>query len=135
MLIHINENILDDEGNIDQYKIDLVARMGGNWYSRSRNGLFEVEKPLRTLGIGVDKIPQNILSSDVLTGNDLGLLGNVEKIPEYRQVVEFKKEFLDSMIENTDPEMKRRILHEEAKHKLSKGKILEAWMTLLSETI
>src|SRR5690554_7843172 len=55
--LHIKENILDDDGAIDPFKIDTVSRLGGNWYSRAKHGLFEVPKPLRTLGIGVDKLP------------------------------------------------------------------------------
>ena len=79
--IHINKNVLDENGSIDQHKIDTVARMGGNWYSRANMGMFEVEKPLRTLGIGVDNLPQTIRESKILTGNDLGRLGNVETLP------------------------------------------------------
>src|SRR5690606_19857864 len=70
--MHVREDILDPEGKIDQHKIDLVARMGGNWYSRAQMGLFEVPKPLTTLGIGVDAIPEEIRNSSILTGNDLG---------------------------------------------------------------
>ncbi len=79
--MHFDEEILDENGQIDQHKIDLVARMGGNWYSRANMGMFEVPKPLSSLGIGVDQIPENIRSSKVLTGNDLGKLGNVEALP------------------------------------------------------
>ena len=79
LLIHVDENILDANKNIDPNKIDLVSRMGGNWYCRaSGNTLFEVEKPIATMGIGIDKIPAHIRNSKVLTGNNLGQLGNVE---------------------------------------------------------
>ena len=80
--LHLDESILDEEGRVDPLKIDTVARMGGNWYSRAKAGLFEVEKPLRTLGIGVDALPEAIRFSKVLTGNDLGMLANVEQLPE-----------------------------------------------------
>lgn len=80
--VHINENILDPEGGIDLLKIDTVARMGGNWYSRAKEGMFEVPKPLRTLGIGVDALPKAIRESKILTGNDLGRLANIEILPE-----------------------------------------------------
>lgn len=80
--LHLDENILDENGRIDPLKIDTVARMGGNWYSRAKSGLFEVEKPLRTLGIGVDALPEGIRFSKVLSGNDLGMLANVEQLPE-----------------------------------------------------
>ena len=79
--LHIDEAILDSDGRIDPFKIDSVARMGGNWYSRAREGMFEVPKPLATLGIGVDALPIDIQKSAVLTGNDIGLLANVEAFP------------------------------------------------------
>ena len=84
--LHINEVILDSEGKIDPLKIDTVARMGGNWYSRAKEGLFEVPKPLRTLGIGVDSLPIDVQNSTVLTGNNLGLLANVEQFPSEENI-------------------------------------------------
>ena len=71
--IHIKEEILDENGMIDQYKIDLVSRLGGNWYSRSNQGLFEVEKPLTTLGVGVDAIPDFIKKSIFFDGLRLSI--------------------------------------------------------------
>ena len=79
--MHIDESVLNANGGIDQHKIDLVSRMGGNWYSRANMGMFEVEKPLTTLGLGVDAIPQEAIESGVFSGNDLGVLGNVEQLP------------------------------------------------------
>ena len=80
--MHIDDEILNEEGIIDQQKIDLVGRMGGNWYVRaSGEALFEVPKPVRQKGIGVDQLPQRIRESHILSGNDLGMLGNVESIP------------------------------------------------------
>src|SRR5690606_15732003 len=87
--IHIDPNILAADGSIDQAKIDQVARMGGNWYTRANQGLFEVPKPLSTHGIGVDQLPEHIRLSTILTGNDLGKLGNVEVIPSKEEVNEF----------------------------------------------
>lgn len=131
--LHISEDILDDDGRIDQVKIDLVGRMGGNWYTRSSKGLFEVEKPLVTLGIGIDKIPEEIRLSKILSGNDLGMLGNVEELPTFKEVAAYKKENLDSLLDHGDAESIRTILHEEAKIKLSEGKVVDAWKTLLAE--
>jgi len=89
LLMHIDEDILDRDGKIDQYKIDQVARMGGNWYNRANMGMFEVPKPLTTIGIGVDALPEHIRNSTVLTGNDLGKLGNIEKIPTHTEALAF----------------------------------------------
>jgi flavin reductase (DIM6/NTAB) family NADH-FMN oxidoreductase RutF len=88
--LHVDESILDADGKIDPVKIDTVSRLGGNWYSRAKAGLFEVEKPLRTLGIGVDSFPEAIRLSKVLTGNDLGKLGNLEKLPSENELNAFK---------------------------------------------
>lgn len=87
--LHINEDILDEKGAIDQHKIDVVSRMGGSWYSRANMGMFEVPKPLSSLGIGVDAIPSAIKNSDILTGNDLGMLGNVDALPLQQDVDKF----------------------------------------------
>jgi len=90
--LHINEAVLDENGAIDQHKIDLVARAGGSYYSRAKEGFFEIPKPISTLGIGVDEIPLEIRNSTVLTGNDLGKLGNVEQLPSQENVDNFAKD-------------------------------------------
>ena len=81
--IHVGEEYLNEEGNLDQKKLDLVARLGGNWYSRNNEkNLFEVPKPLVTKGIGFDLLPNEIKYSNIFTGNDLGMLANTEQLPE-----------------------------------------------------
>lgn len=81
--IHIREEYLNEDGNLDQAKLDMVARLGSNWYSRNNeNNLFEVPKPLVTKGIGFDLLPEQIRFSKVFTGNDLGMLANIEILPE-----------------------------------------------------
>lgn len=135
LLIHINEDVLDDIGLIDQHKIDLVARMGYNWYCRaSGNSLFEVPKPLTTLGIGVDAMPEYIRKSKYLTGNHLGMLGNIEQLPDETSVNEFKLlELSDLFIKNQDnPNELEKILAETAISYLDKGMVEEAWKTLLA---
>ncbi len=79
--IHIQEQFLGDDGNLDQNKLDLVARLGANYYSRSNfDSLFEVPKPLVTKGIGYDQLPDAIKSSTIFTGNNLGMLANIEEL-------------------------------------------------------
>mgnify|MGYP003384043162 FL=1 len=90
--LHISEKVLDENGAIDQHKIDLVARAGGSYYSRSKEGFFEIPKPISTLGMGVDAIPEDIRSSEILTGNDLGMLGNVTQFPSQENVDNFAKD-------------------------------------------
>ena len=81
--IHIREEYLNEHGLLDQKKLDVVARLGANWYSRNNeDNLFEVPKPLVTKGIGFDQLPDAIKLSTIFTGNDLGMLANVEKLPE-----------------------------------------------------
>lgn len=80
--IHVKKSFLDAEGKLDTPKLDLVARMGGNWYCRANgDALFEIPKPIRTKGIGVDMLPEAVRNSTVLTGNNLGRLGNLEQLP------------------------------------------------------
>ena len=85
-LIHINEKYLTD-GQLDTEKLDLVGRMGGSWYTRSSgDSLFEIPKPIRTKGIGVDVLPESIRNSTILSGNNLGRLGNVEELPNEKEI-------------------------------------------------
>ncbi len=131
--IHINENILDENQNIDQRKIDLVSRMGGNWYSRANNGLFEVPKPLTTLGIGVDQIPDFIKESTVFNGNDLGMLGNIESLPTTEEIDIFVNQNISVKgVISADDEQK---IHLKAKEYLEKEEVLSAWKVLLAKRI
>jgi flavin reductase (DIM6/NTAB) family NADH-FMN oxidoreductase RutF len=128
--LHISESVLDENGKIDQYKLDQVARMGGNWYTRANRGMFEVPKPLSQLGIGVDQIPQNIKNSKILTGNDLGKLGNVETLPEKHQIDEFlKEEHLLEFVKHSDDTG----LHQKAHEYLKGDDTFAAWCILLSK--
>ncbi len=85
--IHINETVLDENNFVDQQKIDLVSRMGGNWYCRAKgDSLFEVDKPITTVAVGIDALPKQIRTSKHLTGNDLGILGNLQKLPNEAEI-------------------------------------------------
>lgn len=113
--IHVREEYLNEEGNLDQMKLDLVARLGGNWYSRNNeNNLFEVPKPLVTKGIGFDLLPNDIKYSKVFTGNDLGMLANVEELPN--------KDFHSDESKHLD-----------AQKLLLENKIEEAWNLLIQK--
>ena len=137
ILMHIREEILDENEQIDPHKLDSVARMGGNWYCRaSGTSLFEIPKPIRNKGIGVDNIPESIKNSIVLTGNNLGRLGNIEALPSHEEI---EKYALSEKIQ----EMKLRFrndhesfvfhLHDYAKQVLETGDIETAWKILLQE--
>ncbi|MBE0390737.1 flavin reductase family protein [Flavobacterium sp. PL002] len=129
--IHIDEAILDENGSIDQYKIDLVSRLGGNWYSRSNQGLFEVPKPLATLGIGVDAIPKEVIVSTVFDGNDLGKLGNIEALPTPEEVSIFvSNNFSVKAVLSADDLEK---VHLEAKKYLNDNDVVSAWKVLLAK--
>jgi len=129
--MHIDESILDANGSIDQHKIDLVSRLGGNWYSRSSEGLFEVEKPLTTLGIGVDAIPAFIKDSPVFNGNDLGKLGNTETLPTSEEIDIFVKESFEAKaLLSADDEDKKLL---KAKEYLDNNEVTTAWKLLLAK--
>lgn len=134
LLIHLSDDILTD-GRIDPNKIDLVGRMGGNWYSRaSGNDIFEVAKPLATKGIGVDQIPTYIRNSKVLTGNNLGQLGNVEKLPSQDEISQFANEpEVNAILESleSDYEVQEKELHLLAAKHLANGNVMDAWKVLL----
>ncbi|MDM1345517.1 flavin reductase family protein [Myroides marinus] len=129
--IHVNEDVLDENGQIDQHKIDLVARMGANWYTRANEGIFEVEKPLTTLGLGVDALPTGVVESGVFSGNDLGVLGNIEQLPSKDEVLSFV---------NSNVELKEILTSKNqinkfklAKKYLEENNVPLAWKTILAE--
>ncbi|NBW59354.1 MAG: hypothetical protein EBR41_02125 [Crocinitomicaceae bacterium] len=120
---------------IDQQKIDLVARMGGDWYSRANaKSMFEITKPISTCGIGFDALPVDIKSSKVLSGNNLGQLAGIEKIPDETNVNEYKLlELSDLFVSLEDnPLALEEELHKRAQSLLDENKLEEAWLTLLS---
>ncbi len=117
LMMHINDNVLNEHHQIDPHKIDLVARMGGDYYCRaSGNAVFEVAKPNMNLGIGIDALPEHIKQSKVLTGNHLGQLGNSTSIPD--------KDELFVMDSGKNPE-------ELARELLDKHDVEKAWQVLL----
>ena len=128
--LHIKKTVLDADGKIDANKIDAVARMGSNWYNRSREGMFEVIKPIKTRGIGVDALPESIKNSKILSGNDLGVLGNSEKIPTPSEV----KEYLNLEAEKSVDiqTSNKETIQKQAQNMLQKGNVLEAFKLLLA---
>jgi len=115
--MHIDENILDDEGNIDPFKLNIVSRYGANWYGKTtKDSLYEIAKPISKMGMGIDNLPENIKNSEILTGSDLAILASAEAIPE------------KTISENNFSETEK---HKQAKSLLSEGKSEEAWQTLL----
>lgn len=133
--IHIKEEVLNEDQMVDQKKIDLVARMGGNWYCRAdENSMFEITKPITTVGIGFDQIPEDIKNSTILTGNDLGQLGGIEELPDETSVNEYKLlELGELFMDHEDNAVQLEIeLHKKAKQLLAEDKLEDAWKALLA---
>ncbi|MEN0056311.1 MAG: flavin reductase family protein [Mucilaginibacter sp.] len=134
-MLHISEGILDADGRINQAKIDLVARLGGDWYCRvTEDNLFKVAKPNMKMCIGVDALPHSIRNSRVLTGNNLGQLGNLETLPTDEAIEAFAqlpdvKDLLDATI--GDSQTRELQLHLKAKQLLDDDRVEEALMILL----
>jgi len=128
--MHLKKEVLDNQGRLDPAKLDLVARMGGNWYSRASDGLFEVPKPLSSKGVGVDAIPQDIRNSPILTGNDLGMLGNFEAIPTEAEVNAFVNGAVEARtaLSSADP----LVIQKQARAYLQEGDVGAAWKLLLA---
>ncbi len=123
--MHIADEILNEEGRIDQAALDLVGRSGANWYVRvNEDSLFEVQKPSKPIGIGFDNFPESVLKSEVLSANDLGILASVPELPTEGELKEFQQ--------NNNPPEGRNEAHEIAKSMISNGQISEAWKLLLS---
>ena len=132
---HIDESYLDENQLINQQKIDLVARMGGNWYCRANeHAMFELEKPITTCGVGYDQLPQDFLQSDVLSKNLLARLAGIEEIPNETDVNEYKLMELSDLFLSLDDQPKELelALHKRAKLLLEQNNLKDAWLTLLS---
>lgn len=127
LLMHIKEDVLDDQGMIDPYKLDAVARLGKEYYCRVQgNAIFKVARPGDKPGIGVDQIPEHIRHSKILTGNDLGMLATVTKLPDTGDVALLNDNRVASARQKGV-----EALHMLAQQYLTEGKIAEAWTVLL----
>lgn len=132
LCMHVDESILGDDGKIDQQKLELVARLGGDWYCKvDRTNLFKVPKPNTQLGIGIDQLPDSVRNSTILTGNHLGMLGNVHAMPD------IDASFSDDRVKNifqyysVSPTEMETELHKYAAELLNAGNIEKAWQVLL----
>lgn len=133
LMMHINANILNDKGKIEQNKLDLVARLGDNWYTRANAAtIFEIEKPNTHLGIGVDALPVNIRTSKILTGNNLAQLANVSEQPFVNAAFEDDKLKNIFQYYSLDPGEMETELHIYAKELLERGNVNAAWQVLLA---
>jgi flavin reductase (DIM6/NTAB) family NADH-FMN oxidoreductase RutF len=135
LLAHFHDHILNAQGRVDTTKVDLVARMGGDWYCRAHGpALFEVPKPNQHRGVGIDQLPAAIRNSRILTGNNLGRLANAEKLPDPSAVKDFRqvpfiREAFDQLREQ--PRELESYLHALAKQFLEANQVEQAWLTLM----
>jgi flavin reductase (DIM6/NTAB) family NADH-FMN oxidoreductase RutF len=133
LVMHIDESILNTDGKIDQTKLQLIARLGGDWYCKvNETNLFKVAKPNTQLGIGVDALPKSIRNSTILTGNNLGQLANVNEIPFVDAT--FTDDKLKNIIQyfSINPDDMENELHSYAKELLNDNKVEQAWQVLLA---
>jgi len=128
--LHIANEVLNEDGTINQEQLDLVARAGGSYYSRAKKGFFEIPKPISTLGIGVDAMPEHVKNSMILTGNDLGVLGNVEALPTTAVIEAFVNDISQRYPNIKDASHREK--HKLAQNYLSYGDVDSAWKLLLS---
>lgn len=131
--MHVKSHLLNEHDQVNQADLDLVARLGGDWYCRvTEENLFEVPKPLRKLGIGVDQLPEHIRLSSILTGNQLGLLANIEALPEESDLArnDAHVQQLLTMWENDKTQLINE-LHRYAAQLLDQDEIDFAWQVLL----
>ena len=112
----------------------MVARLGGSWYARiTEDSLFEIPKPISTKGIGVDQLPTHIFETEVLSNNNIGRLGNVEKIPTEDELEKFKKTSeIASVLKLSEARAKREAIHILVKEHLEKGEMELAVLALFS---
>ena len=133
LIAHIDDSLIDADKKIDQRKIEHIARLGGDWYSRvNASSLFQVEKPNTALGIGIDALPPGIRNSKTLNGNQLGQLANVQSIPCIDPA--FSDARLKEIIQyySVNPEEMEKELHIHAAQLLDAGRVNDAWQVLLA---
>lgn len=134
--MHFAEDVFDEDGSVDPKQLDLVARMGKNWYCRAHgSAVFEVPKPGREVGMGVDAIPERIRNSTILTGNDLGILGMYPQLPNAEDVKHFSAiPTITELLKDYQkrPKQVERVLHRNAKKLLASGNVADAWKMLLT---
>ncbi len=127
--LHLNDRLMMEDDKLDPSKLELVARLGGDWYCRiSNENLFMVPKPNIKLGIGIDALPEHIRFSKYLTGNHLGMLANVEELPMPDD--EFSADVFENMDDSLD---KTEQLHQHAILLLNQNKVHDAWQVLLKK--
>jgi len=134
VLIHINEDVIGDDGFPDPFKMDHIGRLAQNWYTRSKSGLFEITAPKGNDNIGFDGLPSVVRESQVLTGNELTQLARQHELPPQREIEEVKESPKMAELYKTyygEEENLERELHKIAKTLIDEGKIDEAWRVLL----
>ena len=133
ILIHAQDFVLNAQGKVDPQKVDSVARMGGDFYCRvNGDSIFELPKPGIPAGIGIDLLPPEIRNSNVLTGNNLGRLANVDKIPSPGEVAAFAENFDYDLLWRNDQGDRINSIHKHAQLLLDQGQMKKAWLLLLS---
>jgi len=128
--LHIKREFLTEGSVLNQEKLDLVARMGGNYYSRARMGIFEIPKPIRNLGIGLDALPEKIRNSNILTGNNLGMLGNIEALPTKQEINDFVNNSFEVKAILSTSDMQK--VHLKAQEYLNNNEVMNALKLLLA---
>ncbi len=132
VVMHIKDEVLNDKKQIDPHKIDLVARMGADYYCRASGAaVFEVEKPNTKIGIGIDALPDSIKKSKILSGNNLGQLANVHELPIANAA--FSNDKVKNIVQyySINPDEMEKELHCYAKELLEANEVQEAWQVLL----
>lgn len=134
LCMHVDESILNaDQSMIDTTKVNYIARLGGDYYAvMNKQNLFTVAKPNKELGIGVDALPDSIRNSNILTGNNLGQLANVQELPIVNSAFEDDK--LKNIVQyfSINPLEMENELHMYAKELLAQNKVDAAWQVLLT---
>lgn len=134
VMAHFQEAIFDEKGLIDPHRIDLIGRMGADWYARAQgDAVFEVARP--KVGIGVDTIPASIRNSTILSGNDLGKLGSFSTLPTPEEISAYKESgILNDVFDEAryGCQYLPDLLHLRAKKLLADNNVKEAWLTLLA---
>lgn len=93
LALHINEKFIDFSGKVKQSEMDLVGRLGYEFYSRTNaDAIFEVPKPRKSDAIGFDGLPPAIRESEFFSGNELARFASCSRLFTAKEISDYLSE-------------------------------------------
>jgi len=136
-MIHVNEKVLAEDGSIDPFKMDYIARMGKQFWARvGIDNIIQIPafKMADNLGLGFDNLPDGIKRSEYLSGNDVARIAAEHAYPTPDEVNEIlHADFMQEIINNHKGDFAdlEKAAHQRAKVEIIRGSIPLAFKILM----